>query len=67
MINKKYCNDCIHFYKETTCGYSSCNCYIYGSLDMDQHERHPGVTANTCKDYSETIDPMFYTLPTSEK
>lgn len=49
--NHKWCQDCKHFYYDCFCGYKSCNCRIYGSLDIDQKERHPAETANTCEDY----------------
>ena len=50
---KRKCYDCKHFYQAYFCGYNASNCYIYGSLDCDQKERHPDETAETCKDYDE--------------
>lgn len=49
--NHKWCTDCKHFYYDCFCDYESNNCHIYGSLDLDQKERHPAETAMTCKDY----------------
>lgn len=49
----KWCYNCKHFYYDCFCGYNSCNCRIYGSLDLDQRERHPAETAMKCPDYSE--------------
>lgn len=46
------CYDCDHFFGSYFCGYESCNCKIYGSLDVDQHERHPDTTAATCGDFT---------------
>lgn len=46
------CYGCDHFFESYFCGYISCNCKIYGSLDVDQHERHPDFTAAHCKDYT---------------
>ena len=39
------------------CGYESCHCKKYGSLDIDQHERHPDTAAQTCPDYIEKMNP----------
>lgn len=47
------CSNCKNFYTDTFCGYNACNCRIYGSLDVDQKERHPDTAAETCKEYSE--------------
>ena len=49
--DKRRCYECEHFCTSTFCGYSQCICKIYGSLDVDQHERHPDITAKSCKDY----------------
>ena len=49
--NHKWCYNCKHFYYDYFCSYRSCNCYMHGSLDLDQRERHPAETAMTCKDY----------------
>lgn len=48
----KKCYDCMNYRTSYFCGYESCECEIYGSLDMDQKERHPDVTANSCPDYT---------------
>lgn len=34
------------------CGYNSSNCWIYGSLDVDQKEHHPDKTVQTCPDFT---------------
>lgn len=57
---KRWCYDCKHYYKDTFCGYSASNCYIYGSLDCDQRERHPDKTADTCKDYESNGKAPWY-------
>ena len=58
---KKWCYDCKHFYKGGYfCGYASCNCGIYGSLDVDQNERHPDETADTCKNYESNGREPWY-------
>lgn len=49
--NKKWCYDCKNYYTSTFCGYNASYCRVHGSLDMDQKERHPDITANTCEDY----------------
>lgn len=49
----KKCYNCSNFYYDCFCGYNACSCYIYGSLDMDQHERHPDTAAETCAEYEE--------------
>lgn len=49
----KKCYDCSNFYYDCFCGYKACSCHIYGSLDMDQHERHPSTAAETCAEYEE--------------
>lgn len=56
----KWCNDCKNFYKDWFCGYGACNCRIYGSLDLDQHERHPEVSAMTCPDYEQKDGPRWF-------
>jgi hypothetical protein len=48
---KKKCSNCINFFTSNFCGYNACNCKIYGSLDVDQKERHPDTAALTCKDF----------------
>lgn len=53
MSGKKYCYFCKNYHESLFCGYSSCGCKIYGSLDIDQSERHPDKTANTCIHYNE--------------
>lgn len=50
---KRKCYDCANYYSSYFCGYNSNHCKIYGSLDMDQTERHPDRTADTCKEYTE--------------
>lgn len=46
------CYWCKHYYTDGFCGYNSSNCWIYGSLDVDQKERHPDKTAQTCPDFT---------------
>ena len=46
------CYDCHNFFQSYFCGYNSCNCKIYGSLDVDQHERHPDSAAETCEEFT---------------
>lgn len=46
------CYSCCNFYIDTFCGYNSCLCKVYGSLDVDQHERHPDTSAETCDMYN---------------
>ena len=48
---KRWCYDCGNYYTSYMCGYNAYYCKIHGSLDADQHERHPDHTADTCKDY----------------
>lgn len=58
---KKWCYDCKHYYNEGYfCGYNACACKIYGSLDVDQRERHPDITADTCKDYESNGRKPWY-------
>lgn len=45
------CRNCKNFYTDNFCGYSACRCKIYGSLDVDQNERHPDTAAKTCPDF----------------
>ena len=58
---KRWCYDCIHYRQEPYfCGYSACGCEIYGSLDVDQHERHPDRTADTCPKYFQGTGNRWY-------
>lgn len=57
---KLWCYDCKHFHTSRMCGYDACDCRIYGSLDIDQKERHPDKTADTCKDYTPNGQPRWY-------
>lgn len=50
------CRDCDHFRTCLFCGYESSNCEIHGSLDVDQHERHPDATATTCSDFTPKVE-----------
>lgn len=50
------CRDCDHFRTCLFCGYKSSNCEIHGSLDVDQHERHPDTTAATCPDFTPKVE-----------
>lgn len=60
LAGKKWCYDCIHHHSCVTCGYESHSCDVYGSLDMDQHERHPDVTADSCPDYQQRDGDRWY-------
>lgn len=53
------CAHCKNYFTETTCGYTSSNCRIYGSLDCDQKERRPDTAAATCPDFEEYV-PFEY-------
>lgn len=55
--SERKCRNCDHFFGSTFCGYTSSNCKIYGSLDMDQHERHPDTEAARCKDFTPKVEP----------
>lgn len=57
---KKWCYDCAHYYEDGFCGYTASNCHIHGSLDCDQMERHPDVTADTCEDYRPNGKAPWY-------
>lgn len=48
---KRWCYDCGHYHEDCFGGYNASVCSIHGSLDCDQRERHPDITADTCKDY----------------
>ena len=48
---ERKCYNCEHFYQSWFCGYGQCVCKVHGSLDVDQHERHPDTTAATCAEY----------------
>lgn len=50
------CRDCDHYRTSLFCGYESSHCEIYGSLDMDQHERHPDTSAATCPRFTPKVD-----------
>lgn len=45
------CYDCDHFFTSYFCGYEACRCKIFGSLDVDQNERHPDTTAENCPEF----------------
>lgn len=49
---ERKCRNCDHFFESYFCGYNSSNCKVHGSLDMDQHERHPDTEAARCKDFT---------------
>ena len=63
----KSCYKCINFYQNTFCGYSACRCKVYGSLDMDQKERHPDTAAETCPEYKEVCENVTGTIADSER
>lgn len=48
---ERKCYNCKHFYQSWFCGYGQCVCKVHGSLDVDQHERHPDTAAATCAEY----------------
>ena len=50
---KRKCTKCTNYFGSYFCGYVSANCKIYGSLDVDQRERHPDTTALSCGQYKE--------------
>ena len=50
---KRKCANCTNYFGSYFCGYVSANCKIYGSLDVDQRERHPDTTALSCGQYKE--------------
>lgn len=57
---KKWCYDCIHYRTSYFCGYESSCCEKFGSLDMDQHERHPDTTADTCPNYFQKSGARWF-------
>lgn len=46
------CSDCGNYWESHFCGYIQTLCKIHGSLDVDQHERHPDTAAATCKEFT---------------
>lgn len=56
---KKWCYDCENFFHEHMCGYSSCNCKIYGVIDCNQTEIHPDKFTNKCKYYNRSNKPLW--------
>lgn len=48
---ERTCYNCGNFFTSYFCGYNSCNCKIYGSLDVDQHERHPDTAGAECRHF----------------
>lgn len=57
---KRWCYDCKNYRTSYFCGYEASRCTIYGSLDQDQTERHPDVTADTCRDYTSNGKEPWY-------
>ena len=57
---KRWCYDCKNFYYSYMCGYNACCCEKYGSLDVDQNERHPDKTATTCSNYKRSNQPYWF-------
>lgn len=49
---ERKCYNCKEFYQDWFCGYGACRCKVYGSLDVDQHERHPDTAAATCDKFN---------------
>lgn len=40
-----------NYFESYFCGYNQCMCKVHGSLDVDQHERHPDTSAQTCAEF----------------
>ena len=57
---KRWCYDCKHYYKSHMCGYDASMCSVHGSLDVDQKERHPDTTADTCPYYCPNGKGRWY-------
>lgn len=60
IAGKKWCYDCLNYYTDYFCGYSASGCKIHGSLDVDQTERHPDRTADTCPNYAQNNRPPWW-------
>lgn len=52
---ERKCYNCEHYRTSYFCGYEQCICTVHGSLDVDQHERHPDTAAETCAEYRSRI------------
>lgn len=63
----KSCYKCKNFYQDTFCGYNACRCKVYGSLDVDQKERHPDTAAETCQEYKEVCGNVTGTIADGER
>lgn len=48
---ERTCYNCINYYTSTLCAYNASCCKVHGSLDLDQHERHPDTAAETCREF----------------
>lgn len=48
---ERRCYGCQNYFESYFCGYNQCMCKVHGSLDVDQHERHPDTSAQTCADF----------------
>lgn len=58
---KRWCYDCQSYYQMGGFGgYMACQCRIHGSLDVDQRERHPDHTADSCPDYKQKDGPLWF-------
>ena len=57
---KRWCYDCKQYRTDSFGGYKASGCWIHGSLDVDQNERHPDITADTCKDYEPNGELPWY-------
>lgn len=53
---ERKCRNCENFFQSYFCGYNSSNCKVYGSLDVDQCERHPDTEAARCKDFTPKVE-----------
>lgn len=56
MGDARSCYACDHHRESLFCGYVSHDCTVHGSLDVDQHERHPDTTGATCPDFAPKVD-----------
>jgi len=48
----RVCYNCKNYFTSYFCGYEACCCKVHGSLDVDQHERHPDTAAETCAEFT---------------
>ena len=55
MDKIRKCMNCKEYRESYFCGYTSAYCEIFGSLDMDQTERHPDTTGEKCPKWKEKV------------